>query len=123
MKQLSLSFAVLLASAALSLTAAAQNVVSGTIEGIKPQGSYIPTFKSDGATAAPLNIILMIGDGTGLAHWASGYYANGGELTVANLRHFGWVTTQSATDFTTDSAASGTAYACGQKTYNYAVGG
>lgn len=34
----------------------------------------------------------------------------------------GWVTTKSATDFTTDSAASGTAYATGQKTYNYAIG-
>lgn len=100
----------------------AQEVVHGKIEGVKHQGSYTPTYKSDGSKKAPLNVILMIGDGTGLAHWATGYFANGEELTVTNLRHLGWVTTKSAKEFTTDSAASGTAYACGQKTYNYAVG-
>ena len=102
--------------------AQAQKIVKGSIEGVPAQGSYEPTFKSDGARKKPLNVILMIGDGTGMAQITSGYYANGGELTLLNLRHFGWVTTQSATDFTTDSAASGTAYATGQKTYNYAVG-
>ncbi len=103
-------------------SAQAQKVVEGAVKGIEPQGSYMPTFKSDGAKKAPLNVILMIGDGTGLAHISSGYYANGGELTVMNLKHIGFVTTQSKSDFTTDSAASGTAYSTGQKTYNGALG-
>ena len=100
----------------------AQNLVEGKIEGVTPQGSYTPSFKYDGEQKAPLNIILMIGDGTGLAQIASGYYANGGTLTVMNLRTMGLVTTCSASHFTTDSAASGTAYATGHKTHNHAVG-
>ena len=100
----------------------AQKLVEGEVKGIEHQSSYMPTYKSDGSKKAPLNVILMIGDGTGLAQIASGYYANGGELTVMNLKHIGFVTTQSKTDFITDSAASGTAYASGQKTYNYSIG-
>ena len=100
----------------------AQKIVKGEIENAPQHETYQPTFRSDGSKKAPKNIILMIGDGTGLGQIASGYYANGGKLTVTNLKAWGWVTTQSADDFTTDSAASGTAYACGIKTKNYTVG-
>jgi len=100
----------------------AQEIVKGSIEGVPRQGSYHPTFKSDGARRKPVNVILMIGDGNGLAQIASGYFANNSQLTMTNLKYMGLVTTRSATDFTTDSAASGTAYATGQKTYNYAIG-
>jgi len=48
-------------------------------------------------------------------------YANDG-LTMTNLKTFGLVRTQSADNFTTDSAASGTAYATGVKTNNGFVG-
>ena len=109
-------------AAAVSFSAAAQEIVKGEIEDVPAQGSYHPTFSSDGAAFLPKNIILMIGDGTGLAQIAAGYFANNEELTYANLKHMGWVTTKSSSHFTTDSAASGTAYATGQKTYNYAVG-
>ena len=109
-------------AAAVTFQAGAQEIKKGAIEGVPYQGSYHPTYSSDGASFVPKNIILMIGDGTGLGQIASGYYANNGELTYANLKYMGWVTTQSATNFTTDSAASGTAYATGQKTYNYAIG-
>ena len=111
-----------LAALLFAFSLQAQNIVKGSIEGVPAQGSYQPTYSSDGAAYLPKNIILMIGDGTGLAQIASGYFANNEELTYFNLKHMGWVTTKSATDFTTDSAASGTAYATGQKTYNYAVG-
>ena len=115
--------AILLALAlAVVMPLGAQKLVNGSIKGVPRQGSYQPTFKSDGANKKPLNIILMIGDGTGLAQIASGYFANNNQLTVMNLKHLGLVTTRSATDFTTDSAASGTAYACGIKTFNYAIG-
>ena len=109
-------------AALMALQLNAQQIKKGSIENVPHQGSYAPTFKSDGSNKRPLNIILMIGDGTGMSQITSGFYANGGELTVLNLKHFGWVTTQSADSFTTDSAASGTAYATGQKTYNNSVG-
>lgn len=100
----------------------AQEYVKGEISGVVSQGSYMPSFKSDGDDKAPLNVILMIGDGMGLAHLSSAMFANGGELTVTNLKACGWVCTQSGSDFTTDSAASGTAYATGHKTHNGAIG-
>lgn len=100
----------------------AQEYVKGEIKGVVTQGSYMPSFKYDGDDKAPLNVILMIGDGMGLAHLSTAMYANGGELTITNLKTCGWVRTQSATDFTTDSAASGTAYATGCKTHNGAIG-
>lgn len=100
----------------------AQEYVKGEIEGVVSQGSYVPSFEVDGGDDKPLNVILMIGDGMGLAHLSSAMYANGGELTITNLKTCGWVRTQSADDFTTDSAASGTAYATGNKTHNGAIG-
>ncbi len=119
MKKLVLTIAAL---TAMALAAAAQQIVSGKIENVPPQGSYTPSFVNDGADKAPLNVILMIGDGNGLAHIASGMYTNGGEMTLTNLKVFGLVTTQSADNYTTDSAASGTAYATGHKTYNSSIG-
>jgi len=109
-------------AAVVTFQVGAQEVKKGAIEAVPAQGSYHPTYSTDGASFAPKNVILMIADGTGLGPIASGYFANHGELTYFNLKYMGWVTTQSATDFTTDSAASGTAYSTGQKTYNGAVG-
>jgi alkaline phosphatase len=106
----------------LTASLCAQEYVKGEIRDVVSQGSYTPSFKSDGSDEAPLNVILMIGDGMGLAHLSTAMYANGGELTITNLKTCGWVRTQSATDFTTDSAASGTAYATGSKTHNGAIG-
>lgn len=99
-----------------------REIVSGSVTAVTPQGSYTPSFEADGADRAPVNVILMIGDGMGMAHISSAMYANGGELTITNLRTCGWVRTQSATHFTTDSAASGTAYATGIKSHNSAIG-
>ena len=115
-------FLLLALAAVTAFQLNAQNIVKGSIEGVPAQGSYHPTYSSDGADYRPMNIILMIGDGTGLAQISAGYFANNEELTYANLKHMGWVTTKSADAFTTDSAASGTAYAGGYKTYNGAVG-
>ncbi len=109
-------------AAAVTFQVGAQEIKKGSIEGVPYQGSYHPTYSSDGAAYAPKNIILMIGDGTGLAQIAAGYFANNEDLTYFNLKHMGWVTTKSTSDFITDSAASGTAYATGQKTYNHAIG-
>lgn len=89
---------------------------------VAPQGSYTPSFAADGTNKKVKNVILMIGDGMGLGAVNAAMFANGGELTMTNLRHFGYVRTQSANKFTTDSAASGTAYATGVKTNNGFLG-
>jgi len=67
------------------------------------------------------NVILMIGDGMGLAQITAGMYANGNRIVLEEFPVTGLVKTASASDLITDSAAGATAYACGQKTYNKAI--
>ncbi|MCS6982088.1 MAG: alkaline phosphatase [Flavobacteriales bacterium] len=69
----------------------------------------------------PRNVILMIGDGMGLAQITAGMYANGNRIALEKFPVVGLVKTASARDLITDSAAGATAYACGQKTYNRAI--
>lgn len=83
---------------------------------------YQPTFEADGTVLPVKNIILLIGDGNGLAQISAGLFANGGKLNLAQLKNIGLVKTQAADDFTTDSAAGATAYATGKKTNNRALG-
>ncbi len=83
---------------------------------------YRPSFKTDGSEQAVDNIILMIGDGNGLAQISATALANKGKLSLTQLQHIGFVKTQSADDFTTDSAAAGTALATGKKAPNRAIG-
>jgi len=68
------------------------------------------------------NVILMIGDGMGLSHQYAAYTANKGSLAIERCQFVGLVKTFSANDYTTDSAAAGTAIACGEKTDNYMLG-
>ena len=98
----------------------AQHVTKGEIEFFKnPQEVYVPTKANEKARVD--NVILMIGDGMGMGHVSASMYVNGGQLTMTGMGVCGWVKTQSASDFTTDSAASATAYATGHKTNNYSV--
>jgi alkaline phosphatase len=83
---------------------------------------YTPSYKSDKKDGPIKNIILLIGDGNGLTQISSATLANGGELTLTQFKSIGFIKTQSADDFTTDSAAAGTALATGTKTYNRAIG-
>lgn len=83
---------------------------------------YQPTFESDGIEMPVNNIILLIGDGNGLAQISAGIFANGGRLNLAQLKNMGLIKTQAADDFTTDSAAGGTAFATGKKANNRALG-
>ena len=89
---------------------------------VEKQEAYTPSFKHDGSRRTVRNIILLIGDGMGTGAVNAAMYANGGELTMTGLKTMGYVRTQSADNFTTDSAASGTAYATGQKTRNGFLG-
>ncbi len=70
----------------------------------------------------PKNIILMIGDGMGAAQIYAGLTANKGKLNLERCTHSGFHKNQSADNYITDSAAGATAFACGQKTYNGAIG-
>jgi alkaline phosphatase len=70
----------------------------------------------------PKNIILMIGDGMGVAHVFAGITANKGVLHLSNMKHIGFSKTQSADQYVTDSAAGGTAISTGKKTNNGAIG-
>ena len=70
----------------------------------------------------PQNIIFMIGDGMGLNHIYAAMTANYGKLNIERCSHIGFSKTYSANDYITDSAAGGTALACGVKTKNGMVG-
>ncbi|KJD32368.1 alkaline phosphatase [Tamlana nanhaiensis] len=83
---------------------------------------YTPTYESDQKDTEVKNIILLIGDGNGLSQISAATLANQGALTLTQLKSIGFIKTQSADDFTTDSAAAGTAIATGEKTYNRSIG-
>lgn len=82
---------------------------------------YTPTYNYDSNTA-PMNVILMIGDGNGLAQISSAMIANHGALTLNGIKNIGLVKTNSADNLITDSAAGATAMATGLKTNNRAIG-
>ena len=76
-------------------------------------------------------IFLFIGDGMGITQVAAAdsylAYTNGDQLggqylTMTSLPHFGLLTSYSANSRVTDSAAAGTAIACGVKTNNGSIG-
>jgi len=71
------------------------------------------------------NVILCIGDGMGLSQVAlarAKATGLGGKLTIERLPVTGLVRTHSANSCVTDSAAAGTALACGVKTNNGMIG-
>lgn len=68
------------------------------------------------------NVILMIGDGMGLTQVSAAMIASGNKLALARCKHIGLITTYAHDDLITDSAAGGTAFATGKKTYNGAIG-
>jgi len=70
----------------------------------------------------PKNVILLISDGTGLSQISSAYFYKESDVNYSRFQHIGLITTSSSIEEITDSAASGTAFSCGQKTYNGAVG-
>ncbi|MFN0174221.1 MAG: alkaline phosphatase [Saprospiraceae bacterium] len=70
----------------------------------------------------PKNIILLIGDGMGLSQVTAGMYANGNKLNLEKFPITGLMMTHSSSHLITDSAAGATAFSCGCKTYNGAIG-
>jgi alkaline phosphatase len=68
----------------------------------------------------PENIILFIGDGMGVGHISAGKIA-GGNINLERFSVMGLVTTHSANQLITESAAAATALATGYKTNNRAI--
>jgi len=79
----------------------------------KSQPGYNPEFK---------NIIFMIGDGMGLATVHATMTVSDRPLNLERCTHTGLQKTHSVDRYITDSAASGTALATGNKTKNGAIG-
>lgn len=82
----------------------------------------VQTFRHKFKSKRPRNVILLIGDGMGVAQLFAGATANRGALYLNNFRHVGFSRTQSADRYVTDSGAGGTAIATGRKANNSSVG-
>lgn len=70
----------------------------------------------------PKNVILLISDGTGLSQISSAFYFKESTPNYARFKTLGMINTSSSRQDITDSAAGATAFACGVKTYNGAIG-
>jgi alkaline phosphatase len=70
----------------------------------------------------PKNVILLISDGTGLSQISSAFYFKESSPNYARFKDIGLINTSSSREDVTDSAAGATAFACGVKTYNGAIG-
>jgi alkaline phosphatase len=79
-------------------------------------------FHLENGKQRPKNIILLIGDGMGLTQVTAGLYSNHNSLHLEAFPVTGLIKTHSAKHYVTDSAAGATAFACGCKTYNGAIG-
>ena len=69
-----------------------------------------------------VNVIYMIGDGMSLPEIYATMLASGNDLAFSQFPYSGIVKTKSASNEITDSAAAGTALACGGKTRNGMIG-
>ncbi len=102
-----------------------KNLSSADSAKIYPGGNFYEVTQYDGQFSrkkAPKNVILMIGDGMGIAQVYAGMTANGGNLFLQNFKCVGFSKTYSSDQYVTDSAAGGTALSAGKKTYNGAIG-
>lgn len=68
------------------------------------------------------NIILFIGDGMGTTHVYAGMSVSPAPLVLESFPYTGYSKTNSSNNYVTDSAAGGTALACGIKTKNGMIG-
>lgn len=84
-------------------------------------GKVAPTEPSTPVKKAP-NIILLIGDGMGHSQLSSALYYGKEEPNYLRFPIVGLSRTSSSSHKITDSAAGATAFSCGVKTYNNAIG-
>ncbi|MBO9154539.1 alkaline phosphatase [Chitinophaga sp. GCM10012297] len=96
--------------------------VQAQYQGAAPHAVYMPSYKNNDKQSKVKNVILLIGDGMGLAQIYAGYTGNFGALNLFRLLNIGFSKTASFSNYITDSAAGGTAMASGKKTHNRSVG-
>ena len=82
----------------------------------------ITVDETKGAAPRVDKVILLIGDGMGIAQVSATMTVFGNNLNMTTTKHIGFMRTQSYDNYTTDSAASGTAMASGKKTRNGMIG-
>lgn len=80
------------------------------------------TETTEEETPRPKNVILMIGDGMGLTQVSAAFFFGEKEPNFVRFPYTGLSRTSSASHKITDSAAGATAFSCGIKTYNGAIG-
>lgn len=73
-------------------------------------------------TKVAKNVIFLIGDGMGVTQISAGLYSNSNVLNLERAEYIGLHKSYSYDKLITDSAAGATAFACGVKTYNGAIG-
>lgn len=98
------------------------NTTRTTAANLPAHPVYQPSFVSDATQIRSKNVILMIGDGTGLAEMFAGYTVNKGALNIFQMKQLGLSKTASTDNYHTDSAAGGSAMGTGTKTHNRAIG-
>ena len=114
-------FLAIAASVALCLPATAAHDSVRCVAGL--QQHAVPAEPILPEESAPVrNVIYMIGDGMGIDQISCAALVNGGRLHLLTLPHTALAKTVSASHTITDSAAGGTALACGCKTANGCVG-
>lgn len=74
------------------------------------------------SNAPAQNIILLIGDGTGLSQISASQFYNPAPSNYDRFPVVGLIKTSSSDELVTDSAAGATAFASGVKTFNGAIG-
>jgi alkaline phosphatase len=67
------------------------------------------------------NVILIVGDGMGVAQWHAGLIANKGQGNIKKFKNVGFVLTHNATSLNGGAPDHGTAIATGVKSYSGAV--
>lgn len=67
------------------------------------------------------NVILIIGDGMGVAQWHAGLIASKGQLNVEKIKNVGFLLTHTATNLSGGAPDHSTAIATGTKSYSGAV--
>lgn len=86
------------------------------------QEPVVTDVASQSTRKAARNVVLMIGDGMGSEHVWAAWLANNKKMNITTLPVTGFSITTSASHTITDSAAGGTAIACGCKAINGQLG-
>ncbi len=84
--------------------------------------SCSPKINKTPSSSQAKNIILLIGDGMGIAQLSSVYYYSDQTSNFSRFKHIGLHQNQPVGMKITDSAAGATAFSTGYKSYNAAIG-